>query len=130
LFGLYHASQYSNKFAINTEESEDAAAEVLQAAGVGFRKDDPSLPCLTVRMWVLAIIACLIGTGINTLFTFRLPSITLSQSAIQFIAYPVGKAWEYVVPDWGVTLVGRRHSLNPGPFNYKVSSILRYFPLL
>ncbi|CAG9974990.1 unnamed protein product [Clonostachys byssicola] len=102
-----------------SEESEDAAAEVLQAAGVGFRKDDPSLPCLTVRMWVLAIIACLIGTGVNTLFTFRLPSITLSQSAIQFLAYPVGKVWEYVVPDWGFTLFGRRHSLNPGPFNYK-----------
>uniref|UniRef100_A0A8H7N1U6 OPT family small oligopeptide transporter n=1 Tax=Bionectria ochroleuca TaxID=29856 RepID=A0A8H7N1U6_BIOOC len=107
-----------------SEESEDAAAEVLQAAGVGFRKDDPSLPCLTVRMWVLAIIACLIGTGINTLFTFRLPSITLSQSAIQFIAYPVGKAWEYVVPDWGVTLFGRRHSLNPGPFNYKENILI------
>lgn len=72
-------------------------------------------------MWVLGIGFCLLGSGVNTLYTFRLPSITLSQSAIQFLAYPVGKAWEYVVPDWGFTIKGHRYSLNPGPFNYKVS---------
>lgn len=71
-------------------------------------------------MWVLGVGFCLLGSGVNTLYTFRLPSITLSQSAIQFLAYPVGKAWEYVVPDWGFTINGHRYSLNPGPFNYKV----------
>lgn len=90
------------------------------AAGVGLRADDPTLPCLTLRMWVIGIGFCLVGSGVNTLYTFRFPSVTLSQSAIQFLAYPLGKAWEVVVPDWGMTLFGVRHSLNPGPFNYKV----------
>lgn len=32
---------------------------------------------------------------------------------------PVGKFLEKVLPDWGFTLFGTRHSLNPGPFNLK-----------
>lgn len=78
-------------------------------------------------MWVLGIGFCLLGSGVNTLYTFRLPSITLSQSAIQFLAYPVGKAWEYVVPDWGFSIRGHRYGLNPGPFNYKVRLVLTTF---
>lgn len=75
-------------------------------------------------MWVIGIAFCLIGSGVNTLYTFRFPSITLSQSAIQFLAYPIGKAWDYVVPDWGFTMFGKRHSLNPCPFNYKVCDVI------
>jgi hypothetical protein len=71
-------------------------------------------------MWVIGLAFCLLGSGVNTLYTFRFPSVTLSQSAIQFLAYPVGKAWEYALPDVGFTIRGTRHSLNPGPFNYKV----------
>ncbi|KAH8885378.1 hypothetical protein GQ53DRAFT_770245 [Thozetella sp. PMI_491] len=35
------------------------------------------------------------------------------------IRLPVGKAAERFLPDWGITLFGVRHSLNPGPFNFK-----------
>ncbi|KAL6837879.1 OPT superfamily oligopeptide transporter [Trichoderma camerunense] len=107
-----------------SEESKTPTEEVLYAAGVGHRTDDPSLPCLTLRMWVIGIGFCLIGSGVNTLYTFRLPSVTLSQSAIQFLAYPLGKAWEFVIPDWGLTVFGVRHSLNPGPFNYKENILI------
>lgn len=99
---------------------EDARKEVLNAAGVGLTEDDPNLPCLTIRMWMIGIGFCLLGSGVNTLYTFRIPSITLSQSAIQFLAYPVGKAWYLVVPQWTFSLMGQEISLNPGPFNYKV----------
>ncbi|KAH8694728.1 oligopeptide transporter OPT superfamily [Ilyonectria robusta] len=76
-------------------------------------------------MWVIGLGFCLIGSGINTLYTFRMPSVTLSQSAVQFLAYPVGKFWAFAVPDWGLTIFGKRHSLNPGPFNHK-ENILVY----
>lgn len=98
--------------------------EVLIAAGIGLKEDDPTLPCLTLRMWVIGIAFCLIGSGVNTLFTFRFPAVTLSQAAIQFLAYPVGKAWQYLLPDWGITVFGTRHSLNPGPFNYKENILI------
>lgn len=96
----------------------------LIAAGVGHRPDDPDMPCLTIRMWVIGIAFCLIGSGVNTLFTFRFPSVTLNQSAIQLLAYPVGRLWHLVVPDWGVTVFGTRHSLSPGPFNYKENILI------
>ncbi|KAH6695246.1 OPT oligopeptide transporter protein-domain-containing protein [Plectosphaerella plurivora] len=109
----------------HSDESTAPSLDVLQAAGIGLRDDDTTLPCLTIRMWVIGIAFCILGSGINTLYTFRFPSISLSQSAIQFLAYPVGKAWEYALPDWGVTVRGNRVSLNPGPFNYK-ENILVY----
>lgn len=105
----------------NLEDSRTRTEEILHAAGVGHQPADPTLPCLTVRMWVIGLGFCLIGSGINTLYTFRMPSVTLSQSAVQFLAYPVGKFWAFAVPDWGLTIFGKRHSLNPGPFNHKVS---------
>ncbi|KAH7128937.1 OPT oligopeptide transporter protein-domain-containing protein [Dactylonectria macrodidyma] len=107
-----------------TTSSGESIEEVLDAAGVGFRPDDPDMPCLTLRMWTIGIGFCLLGSGVNTLYTLRFPSISLSQSAIQFLAYPVGKAWQYVLPDWGITLFGVRHSLNPGPFNYKENILI------
>lgn len=105
-----------------SERSSDESArkDVLYAAGVGLTEDDPTLPCLTIRMWVIGIGFCLLGSGVNTLYTFRIPSITLSQSAIQFLAYPIGKAWYLALPDWRFSIMGQEISLNPGPFNYKV----------
>ncbi|GJN76776.1 hypothetical protein PLIIFM63780_000263 [Purpureocillium lilacinum] len=103
----------------STSRPPSLASDVLSAAGVDMTSDDPTMPCLTLRMWTIGIAFCLVGSGVNTLYTFRFPSISLSQSAIQFLAYPIGKAWEYVVPDWGVTMAGTRHGLNPGPFNHK-----------
>lgn len=82
------------------------------------------MPCLTIRMWVIGIAFCLIGSGVNTLFTFRFPAVTLSQSAIQLLSYPVGRLWHFAVPDWGVTVFGDRYSLNPGPFNYKENILI------
>lgn len=103
----------------NSDETS-TRKDVLYAAGVGLIEDDPDLPCLTVRMWVIGIGFCLLGSGVNTLYTFRIPSITLSQSAIQFLAYPVGKAWYLAVPNYEFSVMGQKISTNPGPFNYKV----------
>lgn len=105
-----------------TDESSAPSLDVLMAAGINLREDDPALPCLTVRMWTIGVVFCILGSGINTLYTFRFPSISLSQSAIQFLAYPVGKAWECAIPDWGFSFRGSRISLNPGSFNYKARS--------
>ncbi|OHW90574.1 OPT family small oligopeptide transporter [Colletotrichum incanum] len=108
----------------SSDESSAPSQDILYAAGVGLRPDDPSLPCLTLRMWVIGIAFCLLGSGVNTLYTFRFPSISLSQSAIQFLAYPVGKAWEFVIPDWGFNIGAHRISLNPGQFNYKENILI------
>jgi hypothetical protein len=33
--------------------------------------------------------------------------------------FPCAKALEFILPDWGITLFGVRHSLNPGPWTFK-----------
>lgn len=105
---------------------ESSQSEILYAAGVGLIEDNPETPCLTLRMWVIGIGFCLLGSGVNTLYTFRIPSITLSQSAIQFLAYPIGKAWYLAVPEWEFSLLGLKVNTNPGPFNSKVSNSARF----
>ncbi len=43
----------------------------------------------------------------------------LSGSVIQILLFPCGRLLAYVLPDWGVSLWGVRHSLNPGPWSFK-----------
>ncbi|EEY20507.1 sexual differentiation process protein isp4 [Verticillium alfalfae VaMs.102] len=80
-----------------SDESSAPSEDVLFAAGIGLEKDDPTLPCLTIRMWVIGIAFCLLGSG---------------------------KAWEYSIPDWGISAFGHHISLNPGPFNYKENILI------
>ncbi|TLD11813.1 hypothetical protein PspLS_11664 [Pyricularia sp. CBS 133598] len=81
--------------------------------------DDPSLPVSTVRAWVIGLIFSVLLAFINQLFSIRQPSITVSSNVAQILSYPLGKLWEKVMPDYGVTMFGSRISLNPGPFNKK-----------
>jgi hypothetical protein len=46
-------------------------------------------------------------------------SQALSGSVIQILLYPCAKLLEWLLPDWGITVFGVRHSLNPGPWTFK-----------
>lgn len=68
----------------------------------------------------------MIGSGfaillafINQLFSIRQPTIMVQANVAQLLAYPIGKLCERTLPDWGFTLGGIRHSLNPGKFSKK-----------
>ncbi|KAJ5265113.1 hypothetical protein N7524_006131 [Penicillium chrysogenum] len=97
----------------------DSQTEVLRAAGIGIAKDDPTEPVLTLRMWVLGIAFCVVVSGLNTLYTLRAPSLTISGSVVLFLAYPLGKLWEKVIPNRKLPLGRLAFDLNPGPFNTK-----------
>lgn len=81
--------------------------------------DDPSTPCSTIRAWVIGLFFSVILAFINQLFSIRQPSISIEANVAQLLAYPLGKAWEKLVPNYEFTMFGTRHSLNPGPFNKK-----------
>jgi hypothetical protein len=98
----------------------DSEADVLRAAGIDLTHDDNTENVLTLRMWVLAIGFCIIASGLNTLYTLRQPSLTISSNAILLLAYPLGKLWEKIVPAWNVPLGAWSFSLNPGHFSTKV----------
>lgn len=87
--------------------------------------DDPNLPASTIRAWIMGIFFACCISFINSFFDVRLPTISVSSTVPQLLAYPVGKALERWLPDVGFTLFGVRHSLNPGPFNKKEHMVSR-----
>lgn len=81
--------------------------------------DDPTMPCSTIRAWVLGILFSCAISFINGFFEIRQPAIYVTSNVPQLLAFPIGKLMEKTLPDVGITLFGVRHSLNPGPFNKK-----------
>lgn len=77
------------------------------------------LPANTVRAWVIGLLLCTIGSAINMLFSLRNPSVTINTYVVQLVAYPVGLAWDLVMPDRQWNLFGLKFNLRPGRFNYK-----------
>ncbi|KAH8648569.1 OPT oligopeptide transporter protein-domain-containing protein [Xylariales sp. PMI_506] len=86
---------------------------------VAENRDDQSVPIETFRAYFLGIGWAIIGTFMATFFNSRFPSISLSGSVVQILLYPCAKLLEFVLPDWGITVWGVRHSLNPGPWTFK-----------
>lgn len=80
--------------------------------------DNPDLPVDTFRAYFLGIIWTIVGTGVNQFFSPRLPTIYLSGDILQILLLPCGRLMQ-LLPDWGFTFRGKRHSLNPGPWTFK-----------
>ncbi len=81
--------------------------------------DDPTTPSSTIRVWVIGLTFSVFMAFINQLFSIRQPAIHVGPTVAQLLAYPLGRAAAAWLPDWGLTVFGTRHSLNPGPFSKK-----------
>jgi len=82
-------------------------------------QDDPTLPSSTFRVWFIGLLFSAALAFVNQLFSIRMPPVAVSSNVAQLLAYPLGKLCDRLLPDWGITIWGVRHSLNPGPFNKK-----------
>ncbi|KAK9384417.1 OPT oligopeptide transporter protein-domain-containing protein [Lipomyces mesembrius] len=81
--------------------------------------DDPDTPVETLRAYFLGILWTIISTGVNTFFYPRFPNIQLTSSVIQLLLFPSGRLMQYILPDVGFTIRGKRYTLNPGPWSFK-----------
>ncbi|KAG0221271.1 hypothetical protein BGW42_007946, partial [Actinomortierella wolfii] len=104
---------YTEKHDIETpvmDLEEEENSPIPEVAAVVSNKDDPSLPVMTFRYFVISIFfsACL--SFMNMFFWFRSKPMMLSSLVAQLLAFPIGKFMARVLP---------RGPLNPGPFNYK-----------
>ncbi|KAG6332224.1 hypothetical protein ID866_6863 [Astraeus odoratus] len=85
--------------------------------------DDPEMPVMTLRMWVIGLMLCMIGGSMNVFFNFRAPAPSVTPLVLLIISYPIGKFFAFVLPittyrlPWW--LGGFEFSLNPGPWNIK-----------
>ncbi|KAG0084104.1 hypothetical protein BGZ92_010190 [Podila epicladia] len=93
---------------INLEEEENSP--IPEVAAIVSNKDDPSIPVMTFRYYVMAVVFSLILSFFNQFFWFRTQPMTISTLVIQLLSYPFGKFLAAVLP------AGR---LNPGPFSIK-----------
>lgn len=61
-----------------------------EVRAVAANTDDPSIPSLTFRVWVIGTLFSAIGCVINTVFTLRYPGISIGQNVVQLIACEYG----------------------------------------
>jgi OPT family small oligopeptide transporter len=102
--------------AIEASLEENSPYPEVRAA---VRNYDEDVPANTIRAWVIGMVLCTLGSGVNMLFSMRSPSIYISSIVAQLLAYPIGKAWEKIFPDRQFNIGGLKFNLNPGPFNLK-----------
>ncbi|ORX38167.1 OPT oligopeptide transporter protein-domain-containing protein [Kockovaella imperatae] len=81
--------------------------------------DDVDEPCETFRAYLLGTLWVCVVTAVNTFFSQRQPGISIPGQLVQLLLVPMGRGLALLLPDWGFTFRGKRHSLNPGPWSAK-----------
>ncbi|CAK7324230.1 unnamed protein product [Dovyalis caffra] len=92
------------------------------------KTDDPTVPVLTFRMWVLGLSTCIILSFVNQFFWYRTQPMSVSSIAAQIAVVPLGHLMARKLPtrkffegtSWEFTL-------NPGPFNIKEHVLITIF---
>ncbi|KAG0373858.1 hypothetical protein BGX24_011156 [Mortierella sp. AD032] len=92
------------------DDDDEENSPIPEVAAIVSNKDDPTLPVMTFRYYVMAIMFSFILSFFNQFFWFRSHPMTISTLVIQLLSYPIGRFLAAVLPH------GR---LNPGPFSIK-----------
>ncbi|KAF9543429.1 hypothetical protein EC957_000871 [Mortierella hygrophila] len=98
----------AERASIVLEEEENSP--IPEVAAIVSNKDEPGLPVMTFRYWVMAVLFSCLLSFFNQFFWFRTHPMTLSTLVIQLLSYPFGRFMARVLPEG---------PLNPGPFNIK-----------
>ncbi|THG01867.1 hypothetical protein TEA_029471 [Camellia sinensis var. sinensis] len=91
--------------------------------------DDPTLPCLTFRTWVLGTLSCAILAFLNRFFGYRQNALYISSVSTQIAALPIAKFMAAYLPTKSIQIPGTKwtFSMNPGPFNLKEHVLITIF---
>ncbi|KAJ4956942.1 hypothetical protein NE237_013725 [Protea cynaroides] len=111
------------------EESSDSEnSPVQQVALTVPTTDDPTLPVLTFRMWVLGTLSCVLLSFLNQFFWFRTEPLTITAISAQIAVVPLGHLMASMISH-RVYFKGTRweFTLNPGPFNIKEHVLITIF---
>ncbi|KAF9117802.1 hypothetical protein BGX30_005053, partial [Mortierella sp. GBA39] len=69
---------------------EEENSPIPEVAAIVSNKDEPDLPVMTFRYWVMSVLFCCLLSFFNQFFWFRSKPMTLSTLVIQLISYPFG----------------------------------------
>lgn len=105
----------------SVEEAPSQESEQIIVRGAGditnliiSDEDNPELPALTFRFWVLGIGLATFGSVLSEIYFWKPQNAMVSALFQLIISYILGNAMHYAMPSTGIW----RH-LNPGPFNIK-----------
>lgn len=107
------------------EEENSPIEQVALTVPVG---DDPSVPVLTFRMWVLGTASCVLLSFLNQFFWYRKEPLTITSISAQIAVVPLGHLMARTITE-RVFFKGSRweFTLNPGPFNIKEHVLITIF---
>ncbi|KAK9284619.1 hypothetical protein L1049_023795 [Liquidambar formosana] len=90
--------------------------------------DDPTLPAVTFRTWILGTLACVVLSFLNQFFWYRKEPLTITSVSAQIAVVPLGHLMASRITD-RVFFKGSKweFTLNPGPFNVKEHVLITIF---
>ncbi|KAG2680726.1 hypothetical protein I3843_11G112200 [Carya illinoinensis] len=122
------AMEAKSKSEVEEEQEQEENSPVKQVALTVPTTDDPSLPVLTFRMWVLGALSCILLSFLNQFFWYRTEPLTITAISAQIAVVPLGQLMAAKITD-RVFFKGSRweFTLNPGPFNVKEHVLITIF---
>lgn len=113
--------------ALKMEQEEDRSS-IEQVELTVPKTDDPTLPVLTFRMWVLGLASCVLLSFVNQFFWYRTQPLNVSSICAQIAVVPIGHFMAKVLPTRSF-FEGTRFefTMNPGPFNVKEHVLITIF---
>lgn len=89
--------------------------------------DDPTIPCLTFRTWLLGILSCALLSFLNQFFGYRQNALYITSVSAQIVVLPLGRLMAASLPTKSIKIWKWSLSLNPGPFNMKEHVLITIF---
>lgn len=92
------------------------------------KTDDPTLPAVTFRMWVLGLSSCIVLSFVNQFFWYRKMPLSITAISAMIAVVPLGHLMAKTLPH-RVFFENTRleFSMNPGPFNMKEHVLITIF---
>lgn len=118
----------SDEASTSRVEPAEENSPIEQVAMTVPATDDPALPVLTFRVWVLGALSCALLSFLNQFFWYRKEPLSISSVSAQVAVVPLGRLMARALPG-RVFLKGRpwEFTLNPGPFSVKEHVLITIF---
>ncbi|RXW15177.1 hypothetical protein EST38_g10679 [Candolleomyces aberdarensis] len=84
------------EFDFDAIEDEDSPYPEVRASVSNI--DDPDMPAMTIRMWVVGLLLCMTSSACNVFFNFRSPAPSIVPLVLLLLSYPVGKFLAFTLP--------------------------------
>nr|GMD11763.1 oligopeptide transporter 7-like [Ipomoea batatas] len=123
-----HGFASSSKSKVESLPGAEENSPIREVALTVPTTDDPSLPVLTFRMWVLGTFSCVLLSFLNQFFWYRTEPLTITGISAQIAVVPLGQLMAARITD-RVFFRGTKweFTLNPGPFNVKEHVLITIF---